>query len=61
MLVNFVFQLFSGHYDTTVGAKVEKDSYQAIAKDIGVNASEVLFLTDITQGKTIISSIQKVS
>lgn len=38
---------FSGHYDTTTGPKREAASYQAIAKDWGIAASEILFLSDV--------------
>jgi enolase-phosphatase E1 len=40
--------LLSGHYDTTIGGKREPASYQRIVQDTGVNASDVLFLSDIT-------------
>ncbi|KAI8595360.1 2,3-diketo-5-methylthio-1-phosphopentane phosphatase, partial [Dissophora ornata] len=37
---------FSGHYDTTIGLKVQAESYTKIATDIGVDPSRVLFLSD---------------
>ncbi|GJJ70159.1 enolase-phosphatase E1 [Entomortierella parvispora] len=37
---------FSGHYDTTIGQKVEADSYTKIAADIGLSPSKILFLSD---------------
>ncbi|SAM07064.1 hypothetical protein [Absidia glauca] len=38
---------FSGYFDTTVGLKVEKQSYLNIAKEIGVDTtSTILFVTD---------------
>ncbi|XP_058465775.1 enolase-phosphatase E1 [Malaya genurostris] len=37
----------AGHYDTKIGAKQEKDSYEAILKNIEVSAEEALFLTDV--------------
>lgn len=37
----------AGHYDTKIGAKTEKDSYEAILKNIEVTAEEALFLTDV--------------
>jgi enolase-phosphatase E1 len=40
--------LFSGHYDTTVGGKKESQSYQRIAKDWGLPATEILFISDIS-------------
>ncbi|MDH5231165.1 MAG: acireductone synthase [Gammaproteobacteria bacterium] len=39
--------LFAGYFDTTIGAKVEPQSYLAIAKAIDLPPEEVLFLSDI--------------
>ncbi len=39
--------LFSGYFDTAVGAKVEAASYAAIAKAIDVAPGAILFLTDM--------------
>lgn len=39
--------LFSGYYDTRIGPKVEPASYGAIAREIGVAPSEILFLSDL--------------
>jgi len=41
--------LFSGYFDTAVGAKVDAGSYAAIAKSIGVAPSDILFLTDMAK------------
>lgn len=41
--------LFSGYYDTHIGAKREADAYRAIVADIGVPAGEILFLSDIVE------------
>ncbi|NKI75463.1 acireductone synthase [Dickeya sp. CFBP 2040] len=41
--------LFTGYFDTGVGAKREVASYQNIAGLIGLPASELLFLSDIRQ------------
>lgn len=41
--------LFSGYFDTGVGAKRETQSYHNIARQIGHDASELLFLSDIHQ------------
>jgi len=41
--------LFSGYFDTETGAKRDARSYQRIAEAIGVPASEILFLSDITE------------
>ena len=38
---------FSGHHDTRVGAKREVSSYRAIVADWGLDASEVLFVSDV--------------
>ncbi|KAF9322690.1 Enolase-phosphatase E1 [Podila minutissima] len=41
-----VLHYFAGHYDTTIGQKVEAESYTKIAKDIGLQPSKILFLSD---------------
>jgi enolase-phosphatase E1 len=41
--------LFSGYFDTTIGAKREADSYRHIAQSIGIPAGEILFLSDIRE------------
>jgi enolase-phosphatase E1 len=41
--------LFSGFFDTRVGAKREAASYAAIARAIGLPAEEILFLSDIAE------------
>lgn len=41
--------LFSGYFDTRVGAKREVASYQNIARDIALEPAELLFLSDIHQ------------
>ncbi|MCX5514946.1 acireductone synthase [Kaistia algarum] len=38
--------LFSGHYDTDIGAKVETESYRKIAGSIGVDPTRLLFFSD---------------
>jgi enolase-phosphatase E1 len=38
--------LFSGYFDTRVGAKREPRSYRQIAEEIGHSAPEILFLSD---------------
>ncbi|XP_049530695.1 enolase-phosphatase E1-like [Anopheles darlingi] len=42
-----LLKYLTGHYDTKVGGKREKESYQSIVKNIDVSAEDVLFLTDI--------------
>ncbi len=49
-------QLFDGHFDTNIGAKVESKSYENIAERIGCQPAEILFLTDITRGAYMLSS-----
>jgi len=39
--------LFSGYFDTTIGAKRETDAYRHIARSLGIPAGEILFLSDI--------------
>ena len=38
---------FSGHFDTTTGPKKESESYRTISRSIGLEPSEILFLSDI--------------
>ncbi|WCM25522.1 acireductone synthase [Sphingomonas sp. QA11] len=41
--------LFSGYFDTTTGPKREAVSYTAIAKAIGLDPADILFLSDTPQ------------
>ncbi|MCE6976181.1 acireductone synthase [Pseudomonas frederiksbergensis] len=41
--------LFSGYFDTTSGPKREAQSYERISQGIGVEASQILFLSDVVQ------------
>ncbi|MGH8026275.1 MAG: acireductone synthase [Pseudoxanthomonas sp.] len=41
--------LFSGWFDTEVGGKRDADSYETIAERIGLDASEILFLSDVVE------------
>jgi enolase-phosphatase E1 len=41
--------LFSGYFDTAIGSKLEASSYTAIAKEIGIAAEAILFLSDNTR------------
>ena len=41
--------LFSGYFDTRVGAKKQADSYREIAAQLGLPANQILFLSDIEQ------------
>ena len=41
--------LFSGYFDTTIGAKRETDAYRHITQSIGIPAGEILFLSDIRE------------
>ncbi|ARU95037.1 acireductone synthase [Tatumella citrea] len=41
--------LFSGYFDTHVGAKREVESYRNIARQLGIDAGQLLFLSDIHQ------------
>lgn len=40
--------LFSGYFDTGTGGKREPASYRQIAREIGLPAAEVVFLSDVT-------------
>jgi enolase-phosphatase E1 len=41
--------LFSGWFDTEVGGKRDAGSYEAIAERIGLEAPEILFLSDVVE------------
>ncbi|MBE9397755.1 acireductone synthase [Pontibacterium sp. N1Y112] len=41
--------LFSGYFDTTTGHKREQASYETIAGVMGLDAAEVLFLSDVSE------------
>ncbi len=41
--------LFSGYFDTTVGAKKEASAYHKIAQTIGFTPGDILFLSDIKE------------
>jgi len=41
--------LFSGYFDTAIGAKRETDAYRHISRCIGIPAGEILFLSDIRE------------
>lgn len=40
-------ELFSGHYDTTIGGKKEVESYGRIASDWGVAVGDIAFISDV--------------
>lgn len=40
----------SGYFDTTIGAKQEKQSYENIVKEVGCEPVDILFLTDVING-----------
>jgi len=39
--------LFSGNFDTAIGPKRERASYERIAREIGLPANDVVFLSDV--------------
>jgi enolase-phosphatase E1 len=41
--------LFAGYFDTETGAKRDAESYRRIADAIGTPASDILFLSDVTE------------
>ncbi|MCB1593002.1 MAG: acireductone synthase [Alphaproteobacteria bacterium] len=41
--------LFTGYFDTTTGPKLQRESYEIIASEIGLPPDQVLFLSDNTQ------------
>ncbi|XP_076234567.1 enolase-phosphatase E1 [Calliopsis andreniformis] len=44
-----LLKYFSGYFDTEVGAKQESSSYKNILNKVGVEASNVIFLTDVVK------------
>ena len=42
-----ILHLTSGHFDTTSGSKRESASYGTIAKSLGVQTKDVIFVTDL--------------
>lgn len=41
--------LFSGYFDTRIGGKSEPESYGKIAKQLGISADQIVFLSDIKE------------
>ena len=41
--------LFDGYFDTRIGHKREADSYRAIVAETGVEAGDILFLSDVAE------------
>lgn len=39
--------LFTGHYDTTIGSKREASSYKRVAEDWGLQPNEIVFISDV--------------
>ncbi|CAI5667572.1 unnamed protein product [Oreochromis niloticus] len=44
-----LLELFDGHFDTSIGAKVDAKSYERITERIGCQPEEITFLTDVTR------------
>ncbi|KAL3764947.1 hypothetical protein ACHAWU_003807 [Discostella pseudostelligera] len=42
-----ILSYFSGHFDTTSGSKRESESYATIAKELGVETEDVIFVSDL--------------
>jgi enolase-phosphatase E1 len=42
-------KLLNGYFDTTTGPKIEAESYAAISKAYGCEASEILFVSDVVR------------
>ena len=40
-------KLFNGHFDTTIGAKQESESYRRILEQLALPGTQVLFLSDV--------------
>lgn len=46
----FFLQYISDYFDTTIGSKLEANSYEKIVEKIKVPANEILFVTDNEKG-----------
>nr|XP_045593375.1 enolase-phosphatase E1-like [Procambarus clarkii] len=46
-----LLHFFSEHFDTTVGAKVEVESYRRILQHLDCSPEKVLFITDLAKGE----------
>ncbi len=55
-----LLKFFHGHFDTTVGSKMDVNSYLAILKLIDEEGKNCLFLTDLLKGKTGIGKDLKI-
>ncbi|KAK7103679.1 enolase-phosphatase E1-like [Littorina saxatilis] len=44
-----ITDVFTNHFDTTIGSKTDSESYKKIASEIKTPAEEVLFLTDLPE------------
>lgn len=44
-----LLELFSGHFDTTIGGKREADSYRRIAGQLDLPAADIVFLSDVRE------------
>lgn len=47
----------SGYFDTTIGAKQDKSSYEKIIKEVGCEPTDILFLTDIVNGNLFVEFV----
>jgi enolase-phosphatase E1 len=45
-----ILKYFSGHFDTNIGMKIVKQSYDNILNELKKKPSQVLFLTDLVKG-----------
>jgi methionine salvage enolase-phosphatase E1 len=43
-------QYFEHHFDTKIGSKLKSDSYVSIAKELNVDPSLILFVSDNVKG-----------
>lgn len=48
----------SGYFDTNIGPKQEKQSYEKIVKEVGLEPLDILFLTDIVNGNFVSTEIE---
>lgn len=53
-LAGDLLRFIDGHFDTAVGPKQDRKSYENIVEQIGCKPEEVLFLTDIVKGELVL-------
>ena len=53
----FCAQLISDYFDSTLGEKTDKESFEKISKQIDIPTSDILFITDSPEGTCIFNCV----